>query len=742
MPENYPQTVYVVGQDNSAAYMAKETPLKISSKWHFGADVLLGQKLFGALLQCPYAHAQITSIDTSVAAKMPGVKGVITYADIPEPAMPHDGEVFMWGMAIAGAIATDPWLAQAAANAIVVKYNVLPFILDPDDASLPNAVPYHTGRVDFTTTTTVNKGDVDGAMATADVVLSDTVGWSPDFCHNYPETRGATCWWVADDVYCWHGSQSIQAERDALATALGMPANKVHFWGEGSGGGYGNRKSGNEEGIIAAIMSKKVGMPVNCQWNYLTFSTHGTGHSAPQKTTMKLGCKKDGTIVSLDATNTGSTNQMRLSYKTDNIRIQNVTPTTNKPRYSAFRSTGEHHNAFCVDQMMDAMADKLGMDIVDFRMKNAVTPDRLDQILAVPMGSCVQKEVLQLCADKFGWTQKKHAPGAKTLPDGRLHGVGTGCSVSEKGGAMESGRTTLVFVQPDGTAYCNLGIGESSNSTHSAIAGMVAEALGITYDQISVGMLGNTDASPYGGGQGGSRCTASHSTGAYLAGKDALNQLFVNAAATLKTTVDQLDARGGKIFIKSDPTKFVTHGQATGGNTITGRGVSTSPVLARPVLNWPVGTSGSIRTMLAEMVEIAVDAETGQIEVLSRTMVQDWGRACYRGGVEGQMQGGMVMEHGEAFYWDQVFDPVTGALLNGNFLQQRNPTAMDFDWSQLNAIIYESNDAITGYGVKGGAEPPCTLYSAFYNAFYNATGTRVKAGCMYPASVLKALGKI
>ena len=145
---------------------------------------------------------------------------------------------------------------------------------------------------------------------------------------------------------------------------------------------------------------------------------------------------------------------------------------------------------------------------------------------------------------------------------------------------------------------------------------------------------------------------------------------------------------------------------------------------------------------LAEAVEIAVDTETGQIEVLSREKSFDVGRALLKKGVEHQIYGSMVMEHGMAFYWDQIFDQSNGATLNADYLQQRNPTTMDFDWSTMHTSILESNDAVSAYGVKGCGEPSVTNYVVFENAFYNATGKQIKVGPMYPARVLQALGKI
>jgi xanthine dehydrogenase YagR molybdenum-binding subunit len=683
-----PSELKVIGK---AGLIDKNADKIVTGAWRFAEDVFMGQKLFTGIKQCPYAHAKIKSIDTSAAEKMPGVKAVAIYSECPSPAMPSDGEVWFWGMPVAVVAATDPWLAQQAADQITVQYDVLDFVVDFDKAMESGAPAVIAGKTpNFTTSTTINKGDVDEAMKTADVVFEDTVGWSVGYCHNYPETRSATCWWVGDDVYCWKGTQNLHVERNALATVLKMPQNKVHLHGEGSGGGYGDRKSNNEEAVIAAVLAKKAGMPVNCQWSRAVHAVHA-GHSQPTKVKMKVGVKNDGTILAMDLVGYAlPANQVRLSYNTDNIRIQNFDINVNQPKFNSFRCTGEHHSAFCCDQIMEEVAEKLNMNPLDFKLKNVCPPDKLDQILNVPMGSNVQKEVLQKVASDFDWSHRWHSPGTKTLADGRLVGVGCSCNISEKGGAMESGRTSIVFVQPDGTAYLNVGIGEASSGTSSAECAIVAERLGLNYEDVSVGLSNNSDGAGYGGFQAGSRATTALATGVYLAATECRNQLLARAATSLKTTVDQLDTGGGKIFLKSDPTKSITIGQATGGNPITGKGVSTLPTLSRDYLKWKEGNSGSTRTMVAEMVEIAVDPETGEIEVLDQVQWFDVGRAILRMGCAHQQYGSMIMEHGCFRFWEQIFDQANGATLNADYLQQRNPTAMEFDWTKLKGNLYES----------------------------------------------------
>jgi CO/xanthine dehydrogenase Mo-binding subunit len=512
----------------------------------------------------------------------------------------------------------------------------------------------------------------------------------------------------------------------------------------GWGGGYGDRKPNGEEAWIAALLAKKAGMAVNCMFSRHVNATGGATHQSQQKSSIKVGCKNDGTIAAIDAQwyGTTGTTALQLTYKTDNIRITGTPITTNVPRTGPFRSVTGMHSSFCSDQVFDQMAYELGMDPVDFRMKIAVTPDRLDQVTNKVLGSCVQKEVLQKCAELFDWKSKFHAPGAKTLPDGRLHGVGSCYIVSEKGNPSGA-RQVSIRMAPDGSAHVNLGIGAAASGTHTAVAVVVAEALGTTIDRVNV-TTGEALLSGNGGMQAGSTGTISNANGAFDAAKQVLGVMMANAAKTLKTTADQLTSSGGKIFVTSDPTKFVTHKDAVGSSCIIGIGDSSviGTDLKRPVLNWPAGTPAQVRTYVTEMVEIAVDKETGEIEILNWVMVNDLGKVFFPKGAQAQLNGGMSMQYGFCFGWEQLFDPSTGATLNGDFINQKNPTSADLPIEVMKPIMYESNDASTAYGGKGCGEPPDECYVAFHNAFYNATGKRLKNSTMYPARVLAALGVI
>lgn len=750
VPETFSDPTTVIGKiPNQLDHFATRI---VTGDWDYAGDVLPGEKLFTGIKFCPYAHANIKAIDTTAASKMSGVKAIVTYLEVPSPAMPMPttgttSEITYEGTIVAAVAATDPWLAHAAANAIVATYDVLPFVVDMDAAMASNAPAAITGTTpNYRTTTAINKGDVDTNMKLADVTYQDTIGWASFYSHNTPEPREATAKWVGDELWVWSGSQQITGHITNIAAALKMDESKVHFISHGCGGGYGDRKPNGEEAWIAALLAKKAGMPVNTMFSRHVNATGGATHQSQQKATIKVGCKKDGTITAIDAQWFGTTGTiaLQLTYLTDNIRATGTPITTNVPRTGPFRSVNGMHSCFISEQVMDQMAYQLSMDPVDFRMKVAVTPERVDQATNQPVGDCPLKDMLQKCSDDFGWKAKFHAPGAKTLSDGRLHGVGTCYTVSEKG-SSSPGRTIIVRMAQDGSVHINCGIGAASSGTHTALAVVVAEALGTTMDRTNV-TVGETLLAGYGGSQAGSQGTMANAYGAFEAAKQVLGVMMTNAAKTLKTTTDQLSSAGGKIFLTSDPTKFVLHKDAVGSNCIIGKGDGSilGGGLKRliPGTSFTIGQATTVRVDVVEMAEIAVDPETGVIEILNWIQYVDLGKVLFPRGAMAQMTGAMIMQYGFIFGWEQLFDPTTGATMNGDFLNQKNPTSADLPLEVMKNVMYEGNDAASVYGGHGCGEPPDICYAAIHNAFYNATGKRVKNTLMYPARVLQAMGTI
>jgi len=724
----------------------------ITGHWDYAQDLFPGQKLFTGIKTCPHAHAIIKGVDTSEAERMPGVKAVCTYREVPDPAMPQPkagettAEITYQGMMVAAVAATDPWLAQQAAAVIKVDYEVLPFVTDMDLAIAPNAPAAVQGVTpNFRNTNIFSWGDVDAGMQEAEIKKTYTSGWASYYSHNPPETREATAQWVGDELWVWIGSQQLTGHSMNIARALNIPESMCHVISHGCGGGYGDRKPNGEEAWIAAILAKKTGMPVLCMTSRVVNATGGATHQSQQQCTITLGTKKDGTMTAIDAQWKGTSGAIHIEMtaaKCKNWRIVNMPITTNVPRTGPFRSVSGMHGCFVTDPIYEEMAIELGMDPLDYRLMTSPDMEDVDPATKNPRSGTAIKEVVQECATKFEWKRKYHAPGQRTLPDGRLHGVGMCHIVSEKGNGSP-GRTTILRANPDGSFHANFGIGRSSSGTSTALCALIAETLGTTMDKVNC-TVGDSVVSGFGGSQAGSQGTTSNGWGAYDAAVAIRDAMFTRAASTLKTTVDNLDTKDGRVFMKSDPTKSVSHADAVGGNCVIryGDGTKLGAGLFRDMGPWKVGDPATIRTYVCNMVEIAVDPDTGDMEVLDWVLVSDVGRALFPDGVIHQIEGSMIMQLGIVHAWEQLFDPITGATLNGTFIDQKNPTSLDVPVEKMRGSYYESNSHATPYGIMGCGEPSVVPYVAFHNAFFNATGKRILESTIGPARALQALGKI
>jgi CO/xanthine dehydrogenase Mo-binding subunit len=273
---------------------------------------------------------------------------------------------------------------------------------------------------------------------------------------------------------------------------------------------------------------------------------------------------------------------------------------------------------------------------------------------------------------------------------------------------------------------------------------IVAERIGLNYDDVNTGDWGNTDVCSDGGSQGGSKQVITSGSAFYNAATDVRDQLFADAAEELGVTPAELDAADGKIFVIADPTQFITHADAVTANAYTtiGRGYSWAEELVwRPMAGFPIGTRCEVRGVCGSACEVAVDTETGEVEILKFANAVDNGKAASLAGSLNQIDGGTEIMVGQAFYFDQIMDPATGATINASFLDHKFPTTLDIHGDRHTAIIVESDDACGPFGAKGMGEPAIASFGCLASAVYNAVGVWINDPPIYPQKILKALGK-
>lgn len=406
-----------------------------------------------------------------------------------------------------------------------------------------------------------------------------------------------------------------------------------------------------------------------------------------------------------------------------------------------------------MDIVIEKMAAELGLNPLEFWRKIIQTPERtmvnLDNGNPLGSPSSLQEAVDRMDAE-IDFTGKWHEPGTKTLANGKLHGIGMNCHL-DRHGSTGTRRGVLINMRRDGTFLITVGSSDYHGG-HHGLAMIAAEALGCTHDQIQVGSGGNPDVSMDGGSQAGSASATSNGTAAYAAAMDIRQQLFAFVGPELGVNPEDLDAKDGLIFVKTNPTQSMNFEDAWDtiprpSLPIIGIGRSTNQILRKPLGDFPVGNAAFHRGGVAGAFEVAIDPETGEVEILDFVNVCDAGRVIDRHTAEGQVLSGMWVQAAmKGTLWDVRHDPGTGVLLSQTFLDDKIPTSMDLDDTKnvmgTNAILMETLSACGPFGVQGIGEPSATAnYAAYFMAVSNALGVWIDERPITPDKILKILGK-
>lgn len=719
----------------------------VTGRLDYAADNLPGGKLFVRTAGAKHAHARVKSIDTTQAMRLDGVKAVCTFEDCPV----FSDVILYYGQEVAAIAAVDEETAARAVELIKVEYEVLTAILDPDEAMKPGAPLAGTFPDRNYYTREETRGNPEQGFAGADVVVEQTLGWTNYFQHGTLETCTAVAFWTGDHLYIRTGSQHPFNQRSMIADAFGMPLNRVHLISHGTGVGHGD-KHYRDWSVVAAVLAKKTGRPVQFALSRAENFVNRS-HQFPVKAAIKLGATSDGILTAIDSTFYGdacsngwplvteANDVLKFTYRCANGSFKNWTVATNKPKIGYWRCIAHPQATYLAEMMIDMLAEKVGLNPLEFRLRNIVAVDAPDQDSGLPLASNGIRDVLIQLSAAVDWNQNWHKPGLGLLPDGRMHGLGI-CAHIDPHGTMARPVGAIVTINRDGTAFIMDGISRAGGGTNSAHCHIVAETLGIKYDDVMVGEWGNTDVCIDGGFQGGSTRTITGGAAFYMAAQDAREQLLAAAAALLGVPADDLETSAGLFFQKSKPANFRSHAEVArrATNPIVGRGYTWDKVLQRPLHGFPQGNPCEVRGVSGAVAEVAVDRETGEVEILKLFNAVDAGRAIFRKGCEGQIEGGIELMIGQALFYEQFLDPETGATLNASYLDQKWPTTLDLHSDRHQAIIIESDDACGPYGCKGIGEPSVSNYGAIANAVYNAIGKRIGNPPITPAKIIEALG--
>jgi len=718
---------------------------KVTGAVRFTVDIALPGMLFARVLRSPLPHASVRSIDTSAAARVPGVRAMLA---IVTPGDRADATLRYVGAPVAAIAATSMAAATAARALIKVDYRSLPFVAEMNAARNPGAPLVHDE-------TTAPPGHPSGFPAAADLPLNGNVrgpaiarrgdpaqGFSQadvvvegEYAtqvqtHCCMEPHAIVADWRADGLTVYMSTQFTTGVRHELAEQFGLPLNKVRVVVDAMGGGFGSKSSLGNYGSIAVELSRRAEAPVKL---FLERDEEqmDSGNRPATWQRLRIGAKRDGTLTAISQLSYGTAGVglgagvggiAEAMYACPNFDGAQHDVFINAGPGCAMRAPGNAPGAFGLEQAIDALAEKLDLDPLTLR-------DRIDL-------SAVRREERRIGAERIGW-QRRHAPGSDPGPIKR----GLGMAQSLWGANVQLNSSCEVRLLRDGSVEVLSSVQDIGSGISTVLAQTVAEVFALRPDDITV-RIGDTEFPP-GPPSYGSRTTASITPPARVAAWRVQQQLFRETALALNAAADDLTARDGKIFVRSDPSRSIGFREAAGRL----RNDRISAVASRSDdyagFRRRMGDAALALQDLGgvQFAEVTVDTESGVVAVERVVAVQDCGRPMNPRQLESQVQGGVLMGLSWALLENRILDEHTGRMVNPDLEQYKIAGARETP--QIDVVVlenYQGQSATDAYGI---AEPAnIATAPAIANAIYNAIGVRLHSMPMTPAAVLAALGKI
>jgi CO/xanthine dehydrogenase Mo-binding subunit len=723
---------------------------RVSGSAVFTTDVVLPDMLYAAVVRCPHAHARVTRVDVSQAEKMPGVRAVITDAT-PEAKIGwyqgrekplsrlFDPDCRYAGEEVGAVAAETPYQAWDAVRAITVDYEVLPFVATEEDALKPGAPSVHGGSNRVGDVQVTERGNVAKGFAAADVVLEQTYR-TPCEIHTPTERHGSVARWDGNRLTVWDSTQGVFWIQSALADTLRLPIANVRVIGHYMGGGFGSKIDLSKHTVIAALLARKTARPVK-----LTLTREETfvavGNRPANTMTIKAGARKDGTLTALHLRTTGSGGaylgdgvggvdwQVRDLYRCPNVRTEATDAFINAGPARAFRAPGHPQCAWALEQMMDALAERIGMDPVEFRLRNIPTVSQGTEGQP-PYSSTGLEACLAQGATAFGW---KEARATEKDPGPIRRGVGVAAGLWQGGGAWPPA-TVIVKLFADGSANLNMGAADLGTGTKTVMAMVVAEELGVPLDRIQIEHA-DTSTTQYTNPSGGSKTVPTEAPAVREAAIAVKRELLSLAAEQLNLAADQLTMIDGSVVSTTDPAKKLTVREVTG---LQRRGV-----LIGIVSRGPDPEGKVVCPFAAQFAEVEVNTRTGEVRLIRFLAAHDSGRVMNRLTYQNQVFGGITMGTGLALTEERVLDRArTGRMVNANWHDYKIPTALDVPADQTCVPIDPHDTGCNSVGAKGLGEPATIpTAAAIANAVCHAIGVRLTDAPMTRQRVLEALQK-
>jgi CO/xanthine dehydrogenase Mo-binding subunit len=744
----------------------------------YPSDIQLPDMLWVKMLRSPHARARIVSIDVSAAKALPGVVDVVTHEDMPprrwgrtahrEGSDILEPEVAFVGDGVAAVAATDWVIAEEAARLIRVEYAVLPAVLDPEEGAQPDAPQIHPlgnvidGNAETPTTRNV-RGDVDQGLAESDVIVQ-RVFRQPQASGVPHEPRTCVASWDGETLTLWDSGQHAHDVKAGIAHVLDLPQDRVRVLSANIGGGFGVKKL-SRCAFLAAILAVRTGRPVKF-WFTREEETLDSVVRPGVIHHVTAGATREGEIKAwkitsyMDSghwTGVGGSSGPALARdmcrramdfynRCPNVQWDVFLTRTNHPKSGPFRGRTSAEAYFSLDSVVDELAERIGMDPGDLRIKNTIrTGEPLLSTIKLPTGRIMEidprtvtpkritlvgyEECIEAGKRAIGWERRNPVPGHDPGPVKR--GIGMAAVMHSAGGTPILSKAR---VEIDGAGRIAMFTGTSDQGAEqqTTLRQIAAEILGVALGDVG-GVNADTDLCPYDAGPVSSRTIYCTGTAVSRAAEAAKEQLLALGADRLALPAERLELREGAVVVRERPEARASFAELVEANG--------APVEGAGAFN-PDNSDDFVYGFAATFAEVAVDVELGRVRVLRLISAHDVGRAINPLIVEGQIEGGVAQGLGYALSEGLVYDPKTGGLLNQWFLDLRTPSSLDLP--DVEPIILElaDGDPSHPFGAKGCSEIPLVgVAPAVANAIYNAVGVRMTELPITPDRLLAALAQ-
>lgn len=750
-----------------------DAPDKVSGRAKYTADLRLPGMIYGKILTSPIAHGIIRKIDVSRARALPGVLDVITAADVPDawygvsPARYDEmilarDRVRHVGDEVAAVAAVDLETAERALSLIDVEYEELPAVFDPEAATAPGAPvihpenPRYAGNVN--TRVEWHFGDVEKGFAEADHVREQRFVGNRTY-QSPLEPHAALARWEhhGQRLTLWSATQTPHYVHRMLSRTLGVPMGAIRVIKPAVGGGFGCKAETTALDFCAAILARRTGRPVMMEYTREEMVLHFRGRHK-QYMDLKVGTKQDGAITAVEfrsvldggaytsygvitAYYAGS--MLPTLYKIPNYKFDGRRVYTNLPASGAFRGHGVPQPRFAFESMLDMLAEDLGIDPFEIRLRNAMTPGTRT-CNALEISSCEFIATLEHARERSGWREKKGR-----LPRGKGIGIGCGGFVSGAGYPIYRSdfphSNAMIRVHEDGTgASLHIAAADIGQGCDTVLVQIAAEELGIPYERIWLADC-DTMLSPLDLGSYSSRVTLMGGNAVRQAAAAVKAQILETAGRHLSCDRQGLVARNGRIFVGEHPAAGMDWAEAarlafSARGPVVGVGSYTPPPgLGGEFKGGTVGTSPAYSFSTA-VAEVTVDLETGYVTVDRFTDFSDAGTVVNPVTFHGQVEGAMIMGVGETLLEDTTFDQF-GAPTNANLHDYLLPTIRETP--NIDTAAVESYEPRGPFGAKEiGEGSLLPALGAIANAVYDACGVRVTELPITPEKILQGLGEL